>query len=111
MRILRTKHLPCFIKALTIGPCIITHPLTVIDETDERHEQIHWEQQKELLIVLFLVWYAVEFAVKLLLTWSWHRAYRSLSFEQEAYVHQSDRYYLGSRRRYSWLRYVCKLKS
>lgn len=70
------------------------------------HEQIHARQQMEMLWVLFFLWYTAEYLVRLTLTLSHGKAYRSISFEQEAYHHQGDPDYLTFRKRFSWFKYL-----
>lgn len=65
---------------------------------DYNHEAIHTAQMKELLYVPFYLLYVLE--------WLWHlarlreakTAYRAISFELEAYAHQSDTGYLRTRK-------------
>jgi hypothetical protein len=72
----------------------------------ERHEYIHGEQQKEMLIVFFLLWYGIEWLIK----WACYRnsmtAYKNVSFEREAYRHQNDAAYLDERKHYAWTKYI-----
>ena len=72
----------------------------------DNHEHIHGEQQKEMLIVLFYVWYLVEWLVK----WAYYRnsmtAYKNISFEREAYQNQNDLVYLDIRKHYAWTKYI-----
>lgn len=71
------------------------------------HESIHTAQMRELCYVGFYALYVLEFAVRLLLSWRWHRAYRAVSFEREAYLHQSDpTYAVHGRRPYAWVRFL-----
>lgn len=77
----------------------------------EIHETIHLRQELEMLVMLFYLWYGIEFILKLAVTFSCSRAYRSVSFEQEAYSNQLDRNYLERRRHFAWLKYVFKLKT
>ena len=69
-----------------------------------RHEQIHWKQQMEMLILQFYVWYVVEWLVRLITDKG--SAYRSISFEQEAYRNESNVKYLESRKRFAWVKYL-----
>lgn len=78
------------------------------DEVDDRHEHIHGRQQLEMLIVLFLLWYGIEWLVRLCILRDGHRAYRAISFEQEAYSNESDEEYLEKRHPYAWLKYLGK---
>ena len=72
----------------------------------ERHETIHGEQQKEMLIVLFYLWYLAEWLVK----WIFYRnrtmAYKNISFEREAYANQYDAAYLDVRSHFSFFKYI-----
>lgn len=66
------------------------------------HERIHTAQMRELGYVPFYLLYVVE--------WLWWLtrpgdAYRNISFEREAYAHESDGGYLRRRRRWAqWRR-------
>ena len=73
-----------------------------------RHEHIHGRQQLEMLILPFLLWYLVEWMIRLIILRDSSRAYRSISFEQEAYANEHDAAYLTTRRHYAWLRYLRK---
>ena len=79
------------------------------------HESIHTEQYKDLLYVLFLPLYFLEWLFKIPFSWFYKQpvvghvskvAYRSISFEQEAYYNQHDFDYLKHRKRYSWIKYI-----
>ena len=81
------------------------------------HESIHTEQYKDLLYVLFLPLYFLEWLLKIPFSLFYHKrypngknvnrvAYRSISFEQEAYYNQHDFDYLKHRKRYSWIKYI-----
>lgn len=69
------------------------------------HEEIHERQQKEMLILPFFVWYALEFIFRLIQYRNWNQAYRNISFEREAYANESDLGYLSTRRKFSWIKY------
>lgn len=77
----------------------------VLDDTDVRHEAIHWEQQKEMLVLPFFLWYIVEFMINLFRFWDWDKAYRNISFEREAYDFENEKDYLSLRKRFSWFKY------
>lgn len=71
------------------------------------HECIHTAQMRELWYVGFYVLYVAEFVARLLLSWRWHRAYRAVSFEREAYLHEGDATYVRhGRKRFAWRRFV-----
>lgn len=99
----------------------------------EIHEGIHLQQLIESLLLgvglfvimikegcglwsvsalfLFYVWYVVEFIVKLALTFSWKKAYMSVSFEQEAYGNHLEKNYLERRPAFAWVKYIFKLNN
>lgn len=84
------------------------------------HESIHSEQMKEMLYIFFYIWYLIEWIIKIPCSWFYKQpkcrqkitkvAYRSISFEQEAFYNQYDyEYLLGKRKRYNWLKRVFKM--
>lgn len=99
----------------------------------EIHEGIHLQQLIELLLLgvglfvimikeecglwsvsalfLFYLWYVVEFIVKLALTFSWRKAYMSISFEQEAFGNHLEKNYLERRPAFAWVKYIFKLNN
>ena len=72
------------------------------------HEKIHWQQQLEMLVILFYVIYVLEWFVRLFINGS--EAYRSISFEREAYSNEHDLEYLNNRKKFSWIKYFSKNK-
>lgn len=94
--------------AMTLWPFIfirrdLLHRYT--DRTD-RHESIHARQQLETLILPFLLWYALEWLIRLIILRDPRRAYRSISFEQEAYMGEAFPDYLDDRPHYAWMYYL-----
>lgn len=92
------------IAGLTIFPFIFidnkkTDKLSLIN-----HERIHIRQQLELLVIGFLIWYAFEY-IRNRLKMPPEKAYRSISFEREAYLHDGDLNYLYTRKPYAFLKY------
>lgn len=93
-----------------------------ISEITYNHESIHSEQQldfvggNEKLYILggivFYMAYFIEWLIKLILsilTLGKVKAYRSISFEQEAYQNDQNLKYLTYRKRFHWLKYLFKL--
>lgn len=104
--------------------------------TDLNHERIHTRQQLELLFLPFFLLYILEWLFRLLQTFftsspktlhpspftnnpspftlnqepftknPFLRAYYRISFEREAYIHQSDPDYLLHRPLFAWFRYL-----
>ena len=70
------------------------------------HEKIHLRQQLELLIVLFFIWYGLEFFVRLIQFRNRQKAYRNISFEREAYANESNPDYLTNRKFFSFFNYL-----
>jgi len=75
-------------------------------EEDINHEAIHTAQMKELLYVTFYIWYFIEWLVRLVLNPK--NAYRSISFEREAYENENYLHYLHDRKRFNWTQYLRK---
>lgn len=93
-----------------------------IGEIIYNHENIHTSQMldfvrgnEKLLIIgglLFYMVYLVEWLIKLIITGftlGRVKAYKSISFEQEAYNNQYDLFYLENRKSFSWTKYIFKL--
>ncbi|MCF0073393.1 hypothetical protein LZD49_23140 [Dyadobacter sp. CY261] len=70
------------------------------------HERIHLKQQLEMGLVIFYVWYLVEFLIRLLQYRNNYLAYLHISFEKEAYTHERDLGYLQKRRYCAWWKYL-----
>lgn len=68
------------------------------------HEKIHAEQQKELLMLgysMFYIIYAIGHLWRLLKYRDADKAYRQSPFEREAYAHEKDMTYLDRRKHYA----------
>ena len=95
--------------AMTVYPFIFARkPLSTITLN---HEYIHGEQQKETLLIFFLLLYVLEYIIKLIITFNFNRAYESISFEREAYMYEHDMKYLSERKRYNWIKYIFSLSN
>lgn len=70
------------------------------------HEKIHLKQQIELLWIPFFIWYFVEFLIRLIIIRQWDKAYRSISFEKEAYLNEIDFEYSKNKKWGSYLKYL-----
>jgi hypothetical protein len=71
------------------------------------HEKIHWQQQLEMLIIFFYLWYLIEWFIKLILP-PYDSAYSALSFEREAEDNESNFDYLKTRKHYAWIKRLFK---
>lgn len=70
------------------------------------HERIHLKQQLELFIIPFYIWYLAEFSIRYFQTGNFHRAYRNISFEREAYANEGILDYCISRKRWNFTAYL-----
>jgi hypothetical protein len=65
------------------------------------HENIHLEQQIEMFVIPFYLWYFLEWVFKLF-------SYNKISFEREAKSNEYDLEYIGMRKRFAWINRVLK---
>lgn len=70
------------------------------------HEKIHLIQQGEMLVLLFYLWYAVEFLIRLFQYKNRYLAYVNISFEREAYANEKDLNYVEKRSFLRFLKYI-----
>ena len=92
------------ISAITLFPFIISRD--EMSDTTIRHEMIHIEQQRELLVIFFYilyVWYWLKGKVKGTTN---DEAYMYIPFEQEAYRKMYDEDYIFKRERHAWRKYI-----
>lgn len=68
------------------------------------HEEIHTAQMKELLYILFYVFYVIEWLIKLFKYGL--KSYNNISFEREAYQNESNMDYLEVRKKFGFLKYL-----
>ena len=78
-----------------------------ITPVDANHEYIHSAQQKEMLVILFYLWYLIEW----LMRWLYNKgnnkaAYHQIGFEQEAYMGERNLEYAKTRKHYCWIKYI-----
>jgi hypothetical protein len=92
---------------------ITLFPFIVVSEYDLKqnsviinHEKIHIQQQIELLILPFFLWYGVEFLIKWIVYKDKNLAYRNISFEKEAYANEIELTYLKQRHFWSFLKFI-----
>ena len=76
----------------------------IMTDIDINHASIHTKQMKELLYIGFYIWYFIEWLIEL-----FHyknKAYRTNTFEREAYDNDQNLNYLNERERYAWIKYI-----
>ena len=107
MKIVRNNIIPFKgYKAINIFGILFVRGDAVISSTDINHESIHTAQMKEMLYVLFYLWYVIEWLVRMVQYRNAHTAYRNISFEREAYMNQGSMGYLQGRGHYAWVKYL-----
>jgi hypothetical protein len=96
--IIKNKILPIkgFV-AMAIWPLIFLRSDHNISERTLNHEKIHFEQQKELLLIFFYLLYLFFWLVY---------GYKNMPFEKEAYDNDNNLNYLGTRRKFAWIKYL-----
>lgn len=86
-----------------------------IDKRAINHETIHTKQIIECGFIFFYIWYIIEYFIKKIVSLfvdnGYYRnyAYRSISFEQEAYYNDKNKNYTSERKHYGWLKYIFKM--
>ena len=69
------------------------------------HEQVHFKQQLELLIIFFYPMYFLHYLFNLLRYRNHRQAYLQICFEREAYANERDLGYPKRRKAYAWIDY------
>jgi len=103
MKVIVNKYIPFKgFAAINLFGVLFVRPEARVTERMLRHEVIHTAQMKELLYIPFYLLYFLEWLIKLCLSGS--KAYRSISFEREAYVNETNPSYLQQRTAYAFLK-------
>jgi hypothetical protein len=69
------------------------------------HEKIHLRQQLEMLVIFFYLWYVIEYYYLFFKLKDPYQAYKSISFEREAYAMENNPDYLKTRKFWSFWKY------
>lgn len=92
---------------------ITLFPFIILQRKEDRdnpvlvnHEKIHLRQQLELLILPFYFLYVTEYILRFIYLKNSYQAYRSISFEREAYENEFDFNYLKNRKFWSFFKYM-----
>ena len=106
--ILINKHIiPKGFSGITLYPFIFLKQKKLKQNLELiNHEKIHLQQQLELLVILFYVFYGLEWLIKFLKYKRKHTTYRNLSFEREAYANENNLNYLHDRKAWSFIKYL-----
>src|SRR5690242_8942976 len=90
--------LPRGFSAIALFPFIFVRKGASVTTRLLNHERIHLRQQIELLVLPFYLLYLMEYVVRFIMYRNPVKAYRSISFEREAYANDGDQDYLASRK-------------
>lgn len=112
MIIITSKYLvPKDYAAIALFPfLLLRHKSYSKNKVLINHEKIHLRQQAELLIIPFYIWYLAEYFMLLIKLRDKKMAYRNISFENEAYIHESDFEYLSKRPLWNFRNYIFSQK-
>lgn len=103
MKIIRNNIIPFKgFKAINLFGILFVRKRAVISDIDINHEAIHTAQMKELLYVFFYILYFIEWLIRL----RKGNAYRSISFEIEAYDNENNLDYLKNREKFNFIKYL-----
>jgi hypothetical protein len=92
---------------MALFPFILIHDEKLkANKTLIRHENIHLQQQIELLVIPFYLLYVINYLVNLLQYKNHQQAYIKIIFEREAYQHENDVDYLTNRKLWGWIKYL-----
>lgn len=99
-------------KAITLWPFVFVRNSCKqrFSAVDKYHEYIHGEQEKEMLLIPFYLWYVIEWLIRLLQYRDRKKAYYNISLEREAYQHQWESDYLAHRKRFTWFKLIKSTK-
>jgi hypothetical protein len=104
MLIIRNKFIPFRgFSAINILGILFVRPNTRVTPRLLNHERIHTAQMLEMGIIFFYLWYVIEWLFRLTQRGN---AYYRISFEREAYTHQSEPSYLSNRAPWAWRHYL-----
>lgn len=93
------------LNGLTLFPFIFIREGKSNDKILINHESIHIQQQKELLVIFFYLFYISEYLIRYFMYKNWYKAYRNISFENEAYFYENDLNFLKKRKLFNFIRF------
>ena len=107
MKIIYNKYIPFKgFSAMALVWAIFVRNDVRVTTNVLRHESIHLRQQKEMLVVFFILWYIIEWLIRLIQYRNAMTAYKNISFEREAYANQDSIDYLDIRKPFSFIKYI-----
>lgn len=108
MKIIYNKYLPLkgFVAINFFGVVFARKEYKPLSPLTVNHETIHSAQIRELLYIFFYLFYTIEWLFRLIQHRNRRKAYRSISFEREAYSHEHETDYLKQRKLFEFLKYL-----
>jgi hypothetical protein len=95
------------IRGITFFPFVfVAEKADLKDKILLNHERIHLQQQLEMLILPFYIWYFFDFGIQFLKFKNMGKGYRNICFEKEAYANEKNLNYLEERKFWSFLKYL-----
>ncbi|MFY1047684.1 hypothetical protein [Chryseobacterium sp. GP-SGM7] len=95
------------INGITLFPFIfIKNPEDKKNRVLINHEKIHIRQQLELLVIFFYILYIAEYYYHFFKLKNPYQAYKSISFEREAYAMEHDLSYLRKRKFWGFIKFM-----
>lgn len=107
MKIIRNNIIPFKgYKAMNLFGILFVRGDTKLTDVDLNHEAIHSAQFKELLWIFYYPIYLIEWLIRVLFSKDrfTYKAYRNISFEQEAYKNKDNLDYLKTRKLFAMWR-------
>lgn len=107
MKIIRNNIIPFKgYKAMNLFGILFVRGDTKLTDVDLNHEAIHSAQFKELLWIFYYPIYLIEWLIRVLFSKDrfTYKAYRNISFEQEAYKNEDNLDYLKTRKLFAMWR-------
>nr|DAX04788.1 MAG TPA: hypothetical protein [Bacteriophage sp.] len=103
MKVIRNRLIPFKgFKCINLFGVLFVRSDSVMSDLDFNHEAIHTSQMKELLYFPFYLLYVSEWLYRLFKTrGNFKEAYRTITFECEAYSNQNNFEYIKIRKPYS----------
>ena len=74
--------------------------------TNKMRHNIRMRQMMELLVAFYILWYVIEFLIRLCIVRNVRRARQEMLFEQEVELFSDETNYLRWRKPYTWIGFI-----
>ncbi|WP_163270530.1 hypothetical protein [Dysgonomonas sp. 511] len=108
MKIIYNSYLPGKkYKAINLfGVVFARKDKGLLSDTNQNHEAIHTRQGREMLWLIFYLWYIIEWVIRIIQYRDRNKAYYNISFEREAYANDGNLEYLKNRKLFAFVKYL-----